>query len=188
MRRYRTCAALVWLTTAVSSASAADHGEAPKFDVGTGHQALKHEVGTWDAEQKLFMDADSPPVVSKGVETNEMLGEFWVVGKFESEMSGQPFHGRSQVGYDPKTKKFVGTWIDSTTPVLNRLEGTMEGNTLTMYSTGIDPATGKEITMKMVSTYPDASHKTFVAYEPIPGQKDQWRKTMEVKYTKRVKD
>ncbi len=188
MKSFQTCAALVWLLIAVGSADAADHGEAPKLDVETGHQVLKREVGTWDAEQKLFMDPNSPPIVSKGVETNEMLGEFWLIGNFESEMFGQSFHGRSQVGYDPKTKKFIGTWIDSMTPVLNRLEGTMEGNTLTMYSTGIDPATGKEIVTKMVSTFSDASHKAFVAYEPVPGKKDEWRKTMEVKYTRRAED
>lgn len=186
MKRTLSFAALLSLIFAVGLALAADHGEAPKLEVSEGHQALKHEVGTWDVLQKIWMSADAEPMVSKGTETNVMLGQFWIVSDFQCEMMGQPFRGRGQVGYDPSTKKFIGTWIDTMSPVLNRFEGTMEGNTLTAYSKAIDPATGKEKTTKMVSTYPDANHKTFVAYDPVPGKQDEWQKTMEVMYTKRA--
>lgn len=185
MKRQQICSVLTLLTMIACTAYAADHGEAPKFSVGTGHKALAHEVGTWDAETKLWMDPDSKPIVSKGVEKNKMLGEHWVIGKFESEMFGQKFHGQSQVGYDPVKKKFVGTWIDSMSPMLNLLEGTMNGNTLTMYAKGIDPETGEEKTTKMVSTYPDANHKTFTSFDPVPGKEGEWLKTMEVNYTRR---
>ena len=174
------------LCMSVGLAFATDHGEAPKLDVAEGHEALKHEVGTWDAVQKIWMSPDAEPMVAKGIETNEMLGEYWLVSDFQCEMMGQPFRGRGQFGYNPTTKKYMGTWIDTMSFALNKLEGTMEGNALTMYSKGIDPMTGKEKTTKMVSTYPDANHKTFVAYDPVPGKEGEWQKTMEVVYTKRA--
>lgn len=185
MLRPLTFLAVSLLSLTASTVLAADHGEAPQLTMGDGHAALRHEVGTWDAETKVWMGPDSTPTTSQGTETNRMLGKFWVIGTYESELFGTPFHGQSQVGYDPATKKYIGTWIDSMSSSLNRLEGTMKGNKLTMYSKGIDPATGKEKVTKMVSTYPDANHKTFVSYDPVPGKKDEWRKTMEITYTKR---
>ncbi|MEM8944099.1 MAG: DUF1579 domain-containing protein [Planctomycetota bacterium] len=186
MRTHQICATLAILVVATYTACADHHEVDSPSTPKIGHQTLLREVGTWDAETKTWIDPDAPPVISRGVEINQMLGEYWVVGVYESELFGKPFRGQSQVGYDPAKKKFIGTWIDSMSPALNRLEGTMKDNSLTMFATGVDPKTGEEKTTKMISTYPDAMHKTFAAFEPIAGKEDEWRKTMEVVYTKRA--
>lgn len=149
------------------------------------HQLLKHELGTWDAVIKTWSTPDAEPTVSRGTETNQMLGELWVVGAFEIHGSATLYRGQSQVGYDPSTNKFIGTWIDTSHPRLNTFEGTRQGNTLSMTSKDIDPKTGQQKLTRMITTYVDADHKTYVSFEPVPGKAGQRWKTMEVSYTRR---
>ena len=76
---------------------------------------------------------DAEPSVSKGTEVNEVLpGGLWLLSKFEGDFGGMKFSGRGQFGYDPVKKKYVGTWIDSTSTVLSVLEGEYDAKTKTM--------------------------------------------------------
>ena len=83
---------------------------------GPEHEMLRKDVGTWDATVEMFMAPGAPPEVSKGTETVTMMGGFWQITEFKSEMMGQPFEGRGATGYDPAKKKYVGTWVDTMTP------------------------------------------------------------------------
>src|SRR5258708_12910506 len=78
---------------------------------GPEHEVLKNDAGVWDATVEML--GPGPPNVSKGVETNTMLGGLWLVTDFKSEMMSQPFQGHGVAGYDPARKKYVGTWVDS---------------------------------------------------------------------------
>lgn len=151
------------------------------------HKVLAQEVGTWDAKTKMWMAPGTPPLESTAEETNKLLGGKWLMSEFKGDMGGMPFTGHGQFGYDPVSKKYTGTWIDSTSPFLSVMEGTMDekSKTLTMMSKGRDPMTGKESLAKMVSTYTDEDHKTFEMFMPVPGNKDEWWKMMEVTYTRR---
>jgi len=149
------------------------------------HQQLAHEVGTWDATTKMWPTPDAQPIPGKAVETNTMLGKLWIVSEFKGDMMGMAYVGRGQYGFDPIKKKYVGTWIDSMSPHLSIMAGTLDDGTLTMMSKGIDAATGKEQTTKMVSTYEDDDHRTFTMFAPHPEKKGEWWKMLEVKYTRR---
>ncbi|MGI9427975.1 MAG: DUF1579 domain-containing protein, partial [Bythopirellula sp.] len=165
-------------------AASAD-AQAPPAPVADGHRILQHEVGAWDAVVRTWATPDAQPAVSRGTETNRMLGQMWVVGVFESGSDGTSYRGQSQVGYDPVAKKYMGTWIDTMSPHLNTFEGTMQGNQLTMKTKGLDPKTGQQKLTKMVTTYVDDDHKTYESFEPVPGKEGQLWKTMEVSYTRR---
>src|SRR6185503_15784133 len=78
----------------------------PEYDV------LKSQVGTWDATVEMSAMPGQPPSVSKGVETNTMLGGLWLITDFKSEMAGAAFLGHGVAGYDPGKKKYVSTWVD----------------------------------------------------------------------------
>ncbi len=151
------------------------------------HKEMAREVGVWDAESKMWESPEAEPLVSKGVETNKMLGEMWLVGEFEGEMMGQPFHGRSQMTYDPLTKKYVGTWIDSMAPTMMTMKGDYDvaAHTLTMMMDGIDAMTGKPGKWKSVTRYESDDAKTFEMYMPVAGQDGKWAKIMEIKYKRR---
>jgi len=151
------------------------------------HKGLTYEIGTWDAETKMWMAPGTQPMVGKAVETNKMLGSMWMVSEFKGEAMGMAFTGHGQFGYDPQKKKYVGTWIDTFSPHLSVMEGTMDEKTktLTMMSQGFDPMLGKEVTSKMVSTMIDHDHKKFQIFMPVEGKEGEWWKKMEIEYTRR---
>ena len=151
---------------------------------GEEHKHLAQEAGVWDADVKFWMDPSAEPQVSKGVETNTMVGGFWMVSEFKSQMLGQPFTGHGQYGYDPVKKKYVGTWVDSMTPHLSILEGEVnEKGELVMISKAIDFMTKQESTSKMISRMNDDGTRHFEMHAPIG--EGEWMKVMEIHYTKR---
>lgn len=163
-------------------AAAEDFTKPTKF-----HEAMAYEVGVWDGIVTMWMSPDSEPTESKAVETNELLGKMWLIGRFESEFDGQKFLGRSALGYDPIKKKYVGGWVDSMSPFMMRMEGDYDvaNHTLTMLGDGTDMITGKPAKHKMVTVY-DEDQKTFTMFHQPGGEgDDQWQKLMEIKYTRR---
>ena len=85
----------------------------------TIEDALKNDVGTWDATLKIWPQPNAKPLESKAVEKNELLpGGQWLVSRFEGNFGGMKFVGVGTWGYDPVEKKYVGTWIDNMTPHL----------------------------------------------------------------------
>lgn len=150
-----------------------------------GQDEMKHlraDVGTWDAEIKFFGNPNSPPEVSKGTETNFMLGDYWLISHFKGTIMGMEFQGSSQTGYDPAKKKYVGAWVDSLSPYPMHLEGTWDEATKTMtsHAVGKDPL-GNETKSKMVVVYNGDGSRTFTMYAIADGHE---QKMMEVRYTK----
>src|SRR5262245_15581474 len=118
----------IWL--AVSIAPAQESPPAPK--PGPEHAKLKKMAGTWDA---VVIEGDGKK--TKGVMTYKMeCGGLWLTSDFKGEHMGQPFHGKGFDSYDPASKKYVGTWIDSylTSPL--NFEGTYDEKAKTLTSNG----------------------------------------------------
>jgi hypothetical protein len=150
------------------------------------HELLKKDVGTWDAEVKVWPMPDAEPMVSKGTEKDELLGGMWLVSRFDGDMGGMPFTGIGTFGYDPDEKKYVGTWVDSMSPHLMTVKGDYDPATKTMTTIGEgrDLQTGQMTTSKMVSRYLDDNTRTFEMH--MPGQDGQLWKMMEIRYTRRA--
>lgn len=148
---------------------------------GAEHQLLAAKAGVWDATLEMM----GSPTKSTGVSTVTVAcGGFWVVDDFKADMGGMPFHGHGATGYDPAKGKYVGSWIDSMTPSLMTLEGTMDkaGKVLTM--SGMAPGMdGKPVMHRMVTTQVDATTQTFEMFVPGPDGKDM--KVMTITYKKR---
>ena len=135
---------------------------------GPEHEMLKKDVGTWDATVEMFMPG-APPSVSKGTETVTMLGGFWQLSEFKSEMMGQPFEGRGTTGYDPAKKKYVGTWVDTMTPGYYTVEATYDAATKTMTGTMEGPRPDGGVTRvktKETTEWKDADTRVFTMYAP----------------------
>src|SRR5580692_10622765 len=85
--------------------------DAPSFTPpapGPEHRVFEKDVGTWDADVEVRMPG-APLQTSRGVAVNRLVcGGLWLVGDFRNETSG--FEGHGVYGYDPQTKKYVGTW------------------------------------------------------------------------------
>jgi hypothetical protein len=145
---------------------------------------LKREVGKWECDVYFYVDPSGKPIASKATEVNHMVGDLWLISDFQGEMGGTPFHGSSQMGFDPSSKKYVGSWVDSASPFAMRMEGSFEASTktLTVLGTGKDPA-GNEMKSKLVSTAKDDDHRSMTMYMSSPG--GEWTKFMEVVYRRK---
>lgn len=146
--------------------------EMPVPKPGPEHEVLKNDVGAWDATVEM-MGPGAPPTVSKGAETNTMVGGLWLVTDFKSEMMGQPFQGHGVSGYDAAKKKYVGTWVDSMSSGLNLGESTYDPKTKTMTGVMEGPdMSGKMEKMKTVTEWKDADTRIFTMYTTGPDGKE----------------
>ena len=127
-------------------------------------------------------------MVSKGVETNTMLGGLWLVTEFKGEFGGQPFEGRGQTGYDTNKGKYVGTWIDTMSTEIMVMEGDLDEKTqtMTMTSKGKDPA-GKPYESKQVSQRKGDDTRVFTMFMKSADTKDEYVRVMEITYNRRPK-
>jgi hypothetical protein len=148
-------------------------GAPPMPKAGPEHEVLKADVGTWDATVESFMPGAPQPMVSKGTETNTLVGGMWLVTDFKSEMMGQPFQGHGVSGWDPNKKKYVGTWVDTMSTGLGLSESTYDAATKTMNGTfeGPDP-TGQIMKMKSTVVVKDPNTRVFTMSGPGPDGKD----------------
>ncbi len=153
------------------------------------HMILAADEGTWDATVKSYQNGpDSEPMVSKGVEVNTVVtGGLWVVSTFKGDFGGMAFEGRSQFGYDPAKKKYVGTWIGSMSPSLSVLEGSYDADTrtLTYKGDGVCPIDGSKLVQRMVTTTKADGSRDFTLYitgTPTGGKE---AKVMQIEYVKR---
>jgi hypothetical protein len=151
------------------------------------HELLQKDVGTWDADIKIWTEPDADPMESKGSEKSELLGNgMWLVSHFEGTIAGMPFEGAGAFGYDPTEKKYVGTWVDTMSPYLLTIKGDYDAGakTMTSMAEGRDPATVEVSVSKMVSRYIDDDTRTFEIQ--MKGDDGEYRKMMEIVY-KRAK-
>jgi hypothetical protein len=149
------------------------------------HEIFKKEVGVWDATVEMKAHADGEPMVSKGVETNTLLGPgLWLIQDFKGEMMGAPFQGHGVTGYDPLKKKYVGTWVDSMSTGLATTQGTYDPKSRVM-TTHLETSGPDGAMMKMRSTseWKDANTRVFTMYSPA-GQGDEYA-MMKITYKRR---
>lgn len=102
------------------------------------HNWLQQLVGEWTCEIDCRMGPDQPSTKSTGTESVRSLGGLWTIG--EGTMGGGECPGKSvmTLGYDPRNKRFVGTFIASMMTHLWPYNGTLDqtGKVLTLDSEG----------------------------------------------------
>lgn len=180
---------LIFTWTLMTTAWGGDQeGEHADVAASEAHAVLEQDIGVWDAEMKMWMSPEGgEPMPAKGVETNElMVGGMWVLSEFEGNFAGQDFTGKGQFGYDPTNKKYVGTWIDSMSPHMMKMEGTYDASskTMTFFAESINPQSGQLIKAKLETKYTSDNERIMTMYMGIPGSDDEYYKHMECKYTR----
>ena len=152
------------------------------------HKLLSKDAGTWDASIKMWTPgSNTEPMVSKGVETNTMLGGFWLVTEFKGEFGGQTFEGRGQLGYDTSKGKYVSTWIDTMGTEIMIMEGDFDEKTSTLTLTGKGSHEGKPYEGKEVTEHKGDDTRVFTMFMKSAETKDELVKVMEITYTRRSK-
>lgn len=182
-------AALALAATTLILTAGTTLAQAPEMPVpkpGPEHKLFDADAGTWDATVEMFMAPGTPPMVSKGVETNAVgCGGLCLISDFKGEMApGQAFHGHGTTAWDPAKKKYVGTWTDSMSAGIQLGESSYDAATKTStgWMEGPD-MTGKVVKSKAVVQYKDANTRVFTMYQAGPDGKEVLG--MKISYSRR---
>jgi len=149
------------------------------------HALLKPFEGEWEATAQPFGTTKESDR-TRGSESARMgYGGFWLVIDHAGEHAGKPFQGQGTMGFDPRRKKFVMTWIDNFAPYAMWAEGDADaaGKVFSFTSDGCDPETGKTIRVRTVHEIQDADHRTLTFY--APGRDGPERKLGEIQYLRK---
>ena len=128
------------------------------------HRWLHQLVGEWTFEGECNVGPDQPPMKQGGRETVRSLGGLWTVGEGAGEMpDGGICETIMTLGFDPQTKRFVGTFIVSVMTHMWFYKGTLDatGKILTLDTEG--PTFAGDGTMAKyqdIITFIDDDHRT----------------------------
>lgn len=153
---------------------------------GAQHSQLaEHFVGTWTANQKMWMDPAAEPMTQTGQATTmQIMDGRHLRMDYEGAFMGQPFKGVSYMGYDNVTGKYYGTWIDSMGTGFFLAHGSYDpaARTYTFNGELADPMKGgAKMPIREVMRIVDADKHVFEWYETHDGAEV---KTMEIEYVR----
>jgi len=134
---------------------------------GDMHKWMAKTDGRWTGEVSHWIDPAAPPTKSMAAMNNKTtMGGLYQTGTYSGTMMGQPFEGMSTMGYDNAKKMFVSTWVDNMGSGIIYMTGTMDNatNTLKMSGKQTDPMTGKEMDIRQVNTFTNATTQKLVMY------------------------
>jgi hypothetical protein len=103
------------------------------------HHWLQKLVGDWTYETEGVMEPGKPAEKCGGTEHVRSLGGLWIVAESQGEMpGGAPATMIMTLGYDPRTKRFTGTWVGSMMTHLWVYDGVLDADqrVLTLESDG----------------------------------------------------
>ena len=170
------------LTVAVVALFAAQQPPVPK--PGAEHKLLTQDAGTWDAIVESA-EPGKPPTKSKGVEVNTIgCGGLCLLTSFKGDMGGMTFEGSGVTTWDPKKKKYVGSWTDSMSTGLSIGESTYDAAKKTWNGTMEGPdMSGNVMKARTTTVHSAAGTRVFTIYGPGPDGKEA--QMMKITYTRR---
>ncbi len=154
---------------------------------GDNHKKMDDLVGTWETTVSMWMGADQPPQVTKGVaEMKWVLGGRFIQEDMKGEMMGMPYSGMGLLGYDNFNKKYTFVWADNSSTQMSTSEGTFDptGKVITYFGKMDEPMTGEhDKTVKYVTRIVSKDKNIFEIHDlslPEPNTK-----VMEIVYTRK---
>jgi len=166
-------------------AAAAVAQETPEFPKPQKeHDWLRQFVGEWESESEASFGPDQPKMKCQGTMSSRMLGGFWVVSESKgswgvsdskADTPGTAMNAVQTIGYDEKSKKYVGTWVDSMVNHMWKYTGAVDdtGKILTLEAEGPNfLAAGK--TTKFRDAYEFKSKDQIIATSSMLGEDGKW--------------
>jgi hypothetical protein len=132
------------------------------------------------------MGPDQPPTKFAGVEKAQMLGDLWLLCEGRCEMpGGGMMESRMTVGFDPRKKRFVGTWIGTPMAYMFVYEGELsaDGRQLPLTTPGpsfTDPSKTDIYQDVLEIQGPDAR----ALYAQLRRPDGSWQRFMTARYTR----
>lgn len=174
------------LLLSASLVRAQDEAQEQQFPPpGEEQKALAMMAGEWDVKMDCKM-SPAGPVPGTGTYTAKMdLNGYFLCCDLRASLGEMPFEGKAITGYDPWQKKYVGTWVDSMSPALYKIEGEWdkEHKTYTESISGPGPD-GKPMSFTMTTTVKDKDH--LVSKMVMPGPDGNEMEMMTMTYTRKA--
>lgn len=146
---------------------------------------LARFVGEWDWTARAGTGGGQTFEYS-GVDRVRSVGDYWVVGEGVSEVAGTPFRSVLTLGFEPDSKRVVGTWIDSTSAWMWRYDGVLDlgSNTLTLTSEGPSPTDpGARAKFREVIVFHSPDHRAHTG--SVLGADGRWTEFLTVEARRR---
>jgi hypothetical protein len=104
----------------------------------TDHLWLHQLVGEWSTESECIMGPDQPNMHVTGSEVVRSFGKLWIIGEGTGDPQGGACDSIMTLGYDPRIKRFVGSFIASVMTHLWTYNGSLDasGRILTLDTEG----------------------------------------------------
>ncbi|QJD30281.1 DUF1579 domain-containing protein [Methylococcus geothermalis] len=151
------------------------------------HEWQENLVGEWVYEHECSMEPGKPPEKFKGSESIRSLGGLWVLAEGSGEMPGGGVANTVMtLGYDPKKKRYVGTWVGSMMTHLWVYDGYLdaEGKVLTLETEGPDcTEEGKLVRYKDVIEIKGSDHRVMTSHKL--GADGKWHPFMTASYRRK---
>ena len=160
------------------------------------HHWLQKLVGDWTYESEASMGPDTPPISCEGTESVRSIGGLWIVAEGQGDWivaegkretpGGPPMTTLLTIGYDPQTKRFVGTFIGSMMANLWVYDGELDEaeKVLTLNAEGPDfTQPGKTGKYKDVIEFKNEDHRLFTSH--ALGDDGQWHQFMTANYRRK---
>lgn len=152
------------------------------------HLWLHQLIGEWIVESEFQMAPDQPLMKTTGREVVRGLGKFWTIGEGVGDSpEGGSCDSIMTLGYDPQTKRFVGSFIAAAMSHFWPYNGSLDesGKALTLNSVG--PSFSGDGTM---ANYQDVievlapDHRTLTAR--LQNADGSWRQFMTTHYRRKA--
>ncbi len=147
------------------------------------HALLEQFAGEWTTKATAVMAPGEEPMTCEGTESAKMLGGFWLISQGEASMQGVPVSSLMTIGYDPKTKKYIATFVCSMDSTLWQYTGSVEddGKKLVLETAGPSPLDpNKQVRFREILEFVAPDHKIFTSY--IEGEDGQWTEFATIDY------
>jgi hypothetical protein len=112
------------------------------------------EEGVWDAIiTSPPRTARGKPTTTSGVQINELRsGGMWMLNRMSA--NGGAYEGTGIWGYDPRTGRYSGAWVDNSSSRIRADDGSWDADTNTMtWIAEIERPDGQKLRMRATSTF-----------------------------------
>jgi hypothetical protein len=165
---FSVCLVRAWVALSLAlCATAVCEGQTEMPMPTAEHELLKQFAGEWSMKATAVAAPGEVPMTSEGSESAKMLGGFWLVCRGEGSMHSTPVSSLLTVGYDPETKKYIGTFVCSVDSTLWKYTGSREakGNKLVLETEGPIPHDpSKKAKFREILELVGPDHKVFTSY------------------------
>jgi hypothetical protein len=147
------------------------------------HRWLQRLVGEWVVEGECNMGPDQPPMKTTGKETVRSFGRLWIIGEGSGDTPDGSCDSMMTLGYNPQTKRFVGTFIASAMTHLWPYNGSLDSadKALTLDSEGPSfTGAGMMVKYQDIIEFINDDYRTLTSQ--VLGEDGQWQPFMKAHY------